>query len=128
MSTKNKTYDICIIDDNFEQANILNVLIEYYGFRSTFFTNSETAYQYISKSKPKLIILDLMMPDIDGLKLCRMIKQNPKTADVKVIIYSGKVFDADRRRAMDLGADLFITKPARSRVLLDSINSLINHN
>ena len=128
MSTKYKTYDICIIDDNFEQANILNVLIEYYGFKSTFFTNSETAYQHISKSKPKLIILDLMMPDIDGLKLCRMIKQNPETADVKVIIYSGKVFDVDRRRAMDLGADLFITKPARSKVLLDSIKSLMNQN
>jgi CheY-like chemotaxis protein len=128
LSIKQKKYDICIVDDNFEQANILNVLIEYYGFKSTFFTNSETAYQHISKSKPKLIILDLMMPDIDGLKLCRMIKQDPKTADVKVIIYSGKVFDADRRRAMDLGADLFLTKPARSKVLLDSINSLINQN
>jgi CheY-like chemotaxis protein len=121
---KNK-FDIYIVDDNFDQANILKLLIEHYGYKATFSTNSEDAFEGILQSQPRLVILDLMMPEIDGLKLCRMLKENPKTSDIKVIIYSGKLYETDRRKAIRLGADIFLTKPTKSQVLLDSIKSLI---
>jgi CheY-like chemotaxis protein len=121
-------FDIYIVDDNFDQANILKLLIEHYGYKTTFTTNSEDAYQGIIKTQPKLVILDLMMPDLDGFKLCRMIKENPKTSYIKVIIYSGKLYESDRRTAIRSGADIFLTKPTRSQILLDSIKSLITQN
>jgi CheY-like chemotaxis protein len=120
--------DIYIVDDNYEQANILKLLTEHYGYRTDFTTSSEDAYKGIIKSQPKLVILDLMMPEIDGLKLCRMIKENPKTSDIKIIIYSGKLYESDRRTAIRSGADVFLTKPTRSQILLDSIKSLISQN
>lgn len=120
-----KSCDILVIDDNFEQANILKLLIEQYGFNARYTTDSSTAMDKIVLYKPKLVILDLMMPEVDGLRLCKEIKENPKTADIKVIIYSGKLYDSDRRKAHSLGADLFLTKPTRSYVLLDAIKNLL---
>jgi twitching motility two-component system response regulator PilG len=126
-STQND-YDIFVVDDNFDQANIIKLLIEQSGFKANFTTDSEAAYQTIIKDKPRLVILDLMMPELDGLKLLKMIKENPDTQHVKIIIYSGKLYDSDRRKAFMLGADIFLTKPTRSQVLMDSIRSLLDTN
>jgi two-component system alkaline phosphatase synthesis response regulator PhoP len=118
-------FDVFVIDDNFEQANILKLLIEQFGYRVKFTTDSKSALQKIKKYQPRLVILDLMMPGVDGLRLCKMLKENPQTHDIKIIIYSGKLYDSDRRKAMMLGADLFLTKPTRAHVLLDSIKGLL---
>jgi DNA-binding response OmpR family regulator len=117
--------DILVIDDNFEQANILKLLIEQYGFNARFTTDSKTALEKIETFKPRLVILDLMMPEVDGLRLCKAIKANPNIADTKIIIYSGKLYDTDRRKALALGADMFLTKPTRSYILLDAIKNLL---
>lgn len=119
-------YDVFVVDDNFDQASILKLLIEQYGFRTKFTTRSKTAYQTILKCKPRLVILDLMMPEIDGLQLCKLIRENPRTAEIKILIYSGKIYDSDKRKARSVGADLFLTKPTKSQILIDSIRSLLN--
>lgn len=118
-------FDVFVIDDNFEQASILKLLIEQFGYRVKFTTDSKSALQKIKKYQPRLVILDLMMPGVDGLRLCKMLKENPQTHDIKIIIYSGKLYDSDRRKAMMLGADLFLTKPTRAHVLLESIKGLL---
>jgi DNA-binding response OmpR family regulator len=122
---RGQEFDIFVIDDNFEQANIIKMIIQQYGFKAKFTTNSKTAFQKILKFKPRLVVLDLMMPNIDGLRLCKMIKENPATADIKIIVYSGKLYESDRRKALMLGADLFLTKPTRSYILLESIKNLL---
>jgi DNA-binding response OmpR family regulator len=127
-STAKNDYDIFVVDDNFDQANIIKLLIEQSGFTANLTTDSESAYRTIIKDKPRLVILDLMMPELDGLKLLKMIKENPDTENVKIIIYSGKLYDSDRRKAFMLGADIFLTKPTRSQVLMDSIRSLLDSN
>ncbi len=118
-------YDIIVIDDNYEQANIIKLLVEEYGFRARFVTDSHKAFEVVKTEKPRLIILDLMMPEIDGLRLCKMIKEHPETANTRIIIYSGKMYESDRRKALALGADLFLTKPTRSYILLDAIKNLL---
>jgi len=120
-----REYDVFVVDDNFDQASIMKLLIEQYGFRTKFTTRSKTAYQTITKYKPRLVILDLMMPEIDGLQLCKLIRENPRTAEVKILIYSGKLYDSDKRKARSVGADLFLTKPTKSQVLIDSIRQLL---
>jgi CheY-like chemotaxis protein len=121
----NPSCDILVVDDNYEQANILKLLIEQYGFNARFTTDSSSAMEKIELFKPRLVILDLMMPEVDGLRLCKAIKENPDMADIKIIIYSGKLYDSDKRKALALGADLFLTKPTRSYVLLDAIKNLL---
>lgn len=118
-------FDILVVDDNLEQANIIKLLIEQYGFNAQFTTDSKEAYQKILDARPRLVILDLMMPEIDGLRLCKMIKENPATENTRIIIYSGKLYESDRRKAFALGADLFLTKPTRSYILLDAIKNLL---
>ena len=121
----NPSCDILVVDDNYEQANILKLLIEQYGFNARFTTDSSSAMEKIESFKPRFVILDLMMPEVDGLRLCKAIKENPDMADIKIIIYSGKLYDSDKRKALALGADLFLTKPTRSYVLLDAIKNLL---
>ncbi|MFZ0390559.1 MAG: response regulator [Calditrichia bacterium] len=118
-------FDILVVDDNHEQANIIKLLIEQYGFPAQFTTDSQTAFQKILDRKPRLVILDLMMPEVDGLRLLKMIKEHPETTHTKIIIYSGKIYESDRRKALALGADIFLTKPSRSYILLDAIKNLL---
>jgi CheY-like chemotaxis protein len=118
-------FDVLIVDDNQEQANITKLLIEQEGFTAQYATDGKIALKQILKKKPRLVILDLMMPQIDGLRLCKIIKENPSTADIRVIIYSGKLFESDRRKALALGADLFLTKPTRAYILLDAVHNLL---
>ncbi len=117
--------DVLVVDDNLEQANITKLLIEQKGFSAQFATDSRAALEKIKEKRPRLVILDLMMPEIDGLRLCKMIKENPLTANTRIIIYSGKLYESDRRKALALGADLFLTKPTKAYILLDAIKNLL---
>jgi len=65
------------------------------------------------------------MPVIDGLRLCGKIKSTKETEGTKVIIYTGKKYESDRRKAMNLGADAFIIKPTRAHHLLNKVKELL---
>ncbi len=119
-------YDILIVEDNREQAELTKLLMEEYGFTARFLTNSTEAFQTISSDKPKMVILDLMMPELDGLRLCKKIKSSPEVEDTKIIIYSGRSYESDRRKALDLGADAFFTKPTRAHMLISKIRELLH--
>ncbi|RMI20077.1 MAG: response regulator [Calditrichaeota bacterium] len=120
-----KVYDVLIVEDNPEQANLTKLLVEEYGFKAHFVTNSREALQTIMTHKPAVVILDLMMPEIDGLRLCKQIKSSPNIKTTRVIIYSGKMYESDRRKAMDLGADAFFIKPTRANTLISKIRELL---
>ena len=120
----NAEYDVLIVEDNIEQAYLTKLLVEEYGFSAHFVTNSMEALHIIKNSKPQVVILDLMMPKMDGLRLCKEIKNAHGTQDIRIIIYSGKIYDSDRRKALELGADAFFVKPTRANVLIDKIKEL----
>lgn len=125
MKKTNSKYQILIVEDNDEQANLIKLLTEQYGFVSRYITDSTLAYEKIKSDKPQVVILDLMMPEVDGLRLCRQIKETPETSNTKVIFYSGKMYETDRRKALELGADAFLIKPTRANVLISKIKDLI---
>ena len=126
MSGKNTPYDVIIVEDNLEQAYLTKMLVEEYGFSANYVTNSSEALQFISTNKPRVVILDLMMPKLDGLRLCKEIKSTNGTEDTRIIIYSGKIYDSDLRKALEMGADAFFTKPTRANVLISKIKELIH--
>lgn len=125
MKTKNGKYNILIIDDNEELAELIQLLLKQNGFNANYITDSIEAFEIIKKNKPAVVILDLVMPVMDGLRLCGKIKSTPGTAKTKVIIYTGKKYESDRRRAFNLGADAFILKPTRAHILLNKVKELL---
>lgn len=125
MKTLNGRYDILIVDDNEELANLIKLLFKQNGFKAEYVTDSDLALKKIKQDKPEIVILDLIMPLTDGLRLCREIKSAHDTSNTKVIIYTGKKYESDRRKAFNLGADAFITKPARAHLLLGKVKELL---
>ena len=125
MKSDRKAYDILIVEDNLEQAHLTKLLVEEYGFSAHFITKSADALDTIQTDKPALIILDLMMPELDGLRLCQQIKTTPELNGTKIIIYSGKMHDSDRRKALELGADAFFVKPTRANTLIQKMKELL---
>lgn len=122
----NHELDILIIDDDEKLTEILSTLLEFKGFKVEKINDSTIAYSFIRSKMPKIIILDLMMPEVDGLRLLKTIKEDPEMKKIKVIVYSGKAFDVDKRLAMTYGADAFLNKPAKAKILLEKINSLMS--
>jgi len=121
----NKNYDVLIVEDNFEQASLIKMLMEQNGFKADYVIDSTQAFSQILKKQPSVVILDLMMPNLDGLRLCKQIKETPKTSHTKIIIYSGKMYESDRRKALKLGADAFFIKPTRAYHLVNKIKELM---
>lgn len=117
-------YDVMIIDDDIEQTKVLSMLLEYKGYKTNMVNDSTLAIPLIKKNLPKIIILDLMMPEIDGLKILKILKDNKDTNKIPIIVYTGKAFDVDKKLALNYGADAFITKPAKAQILLQKIEEL----
>jgi len=121
---KMNKYDILIIDDDIEQTKVLSMLLEYKGYKTNMVNDSTLAMPIIKKNLPRIIILDLMMPEIDGLRLLKLLKDNDETNKIPIIVYSGKAFDVDKKLALNYGADAFITKPAKAQLILQKIEEL----
>lgn len=118
-------YDVLIVEDNVDQANLTKLLLEEYGISAECETNSLHALETIRADNPRIVIIDLMMPELDGFRLTQQIKNSPAGARTRIIIYSGKMYDSDRRKAIELGADAFFIKPARANLLITKIKELL---
>lgn len=104
-------YEVIIVDDDPMAGELTKDLLSDEGWKVTLIDDSTKALEAIKNLKPKLVICDIMMPGIDGMELCRRIKTNPETKNIKVIILSGKSYEKEKQRALTLGAEYFITKP-----------------
>lgn len=118
--------DIVIIDDNAQHAENTSQLLMHHGYQSSCVLNPENALDEIKNSRPKLILLDIMMPGIDGFTLLKNLKEEQETASIPVIILSGKVFPPDKKKAQALGAEKFLTKPIRSQLLLNEVKPYLD--
>ena len=88
-------------------------------------TTSAGALQEIRRLKPKCLILDIMMPGIDGLELCRRVRAEPGLNDTKIVVVSGKIYEIDRKRALDMGADGYIAKPVAPDKIAEQIRRIV---
>ncbi|MBN1408128.1 MAG: response regulator [Calditrichaceae bacterium] len=117
--------DICIIDDNKEFLNVITEYIELNGYSVCSIENPLHAIEKNIEIKPKLIILDVMMPGIDGFTLLKQFKGHPALKDIPVIVISGKMFPPEKKQAMTLGAVAFFSKPAKGQELIEEIKKHI---
>jgi two-component system phosphate regulon response regulator PhoB len=125
---------ILIVDDEQDILNLIRLSLEPAGFRILRTTKPEEGLHLALREKPDLLVLDVMMPEIDGFELLRRIRRHPKMRYVPVIIVSARASSADQLRMLKLGytgtddIDAFIGKPFNPATLLKTVKSvLVNH-
>ncbi|MCW8930659.1 MAG: response regulator [Gammaproteobacteria bacterium] len=114
---------ILIVDDTPANIDILWKMLETEGYNISGVPNGQIALELVSKIQPCLILLDVMMPDMDGYEVCRRLKANPVTEHIPVIFITAKSEPRDIVQAFSVGGDDYITKPfyqdeVKSRILI----------
>jgi DNA-binding response OmpR family regulator len=114
---------ILVIDDDSAVTDLLSLLLRSQGFDVTATNNSTEGLNFIRESQPDLVVLDLMMPEIDGWEVCKAVRG---FSDVPIIVLSALNDPSMIASVLDSGADDYLTKPTPSRVLVAHINRLIH--
>ena len=114
---------ILLVDDNPTNLQVLLQTLDGQGYNLLVAKNGEVALDIAQKAKPAMILLDVMMPGIDGFETCRRLKQNPETAEAAVIFLSALGETGDKVRGLDLGAVDYITKPIQADEVLARVNT-----
>tara|TARA_B100000780_G_scaffold215504_1_gene154883 strand:+ start:1535 stop:1924 length:390 start_codon:yes stop_codon:yes gene_type:complete len=128
MTEESKKPKVLIVDDEPNIIMSLDFLIRKEGYELFIARNGSEAMETLRDVYPDLVILDIMMPDIDGYKVCKFIKQSLTHSHTKVVFLSAKSKAEDIQKGLDLGADLYITKPFSTRHLMKEIKNLLNFN
>jgi len=115
---------ILVVDDNRHNLELLQAYLEELGVPVRTATQGEEAIQEVERSQPDLILLDVMMPRMSGFQACQRLKQNPATRDIPVIMVTALNEVGDVERAVESGADDFLTKPVNKLELLTRVRSL----
>jgi DNA-binding response OmpR family regulator len=114
-----------VIDDDPEILKLIAMLLRRIGAESVTFHDGRTALHYLTTTIPDLIILDLMLPDVDGMEVLRRLRALDRFKPVPVLILSAKA-DADSiRQGLDEGADGYVTKPYIANTLIDRVRLLL---
>ncbi len=117
---------ILIVDDDPGIQKMLTKMMKPHGYQTEIASDGFEAGAKVTEFKPGLIILDLIMPGMDGFEVCRKIKGNPDTSHIKILAVSGYDTAENRDRIMAAGADGYLPKPIESDLLLPHITSLLN--
>lgn len=121
----NANHTILVVDDDPYILLSLDLLMKKNGFDVKVARNGTEALEIVNKEIPALVLLDIMMPDVDGYAICSHIKSNKKLKDIKVVFLSAKTREADIQKGYDLGASLYITKPFSTRDLMKQVKELL---
>jgi len=116
---------IAVVDDEEDIAELLKINLEKNGFIVHLFYNGKQLEKYLADEIPDTLLLDLMLPDTDGLELCRKIKSNPRTSKMPVIMVSAKSEETDKIVGLELGADDYVVKPFSPRELIARIKAVM---
>ena len=117
--------DILLIDDNVDHLEVSTQFFTHHEYSVQTLSEPLDALQKIKEINPRLLILDIMMPGMDGFTLLNQIKNEPLLDQLPVIILSGKNFPPERKKAMHLGAKRYLTKPIHSSKLLNEVRQII---
>jgi CheY-like chemotaxis protein len=120
---KNKT--VMVVDDNPDIVTIVKTILEGKGYGVQSAYSGAEVFNLLAEQKPDLIVLDIMMPQMDGLEVLTRLKGEPSTATIPVILLTAKVQYEDVLGGYKMGADYYITKPFTSTQLLNGINLLL---
>ncbi len=116
---------IAVIDDEPDILDLVSLHLKKSGFDVAEFLDAEKFLRSLPHKTPDLIVLDLMLPDIDGIEVCKLLKKDPKYAPIPIIILTARVEETDRVLGLELGADDYITKPFSPRELVARVKAVL---
>ena len=116
---------ILVVDDEKDIVDLIAYNLEKEGFSISRAHDGETALKMIWSDKPDLVILDLMLPGVQGLDICKLVRKKPETADLPIIMLTAKSDEIDRVLGLEFGADDYITKPFSVRELVARIRAVL---
>src|SRR6059058_3179338 len=119
------TARVLVVDDVELNVKLLEAKLSSEYFEVIVADNGPTALELAESELPDIILLDIMMPRMDGFEVCRRLKANPRTADIPVVMVTALSGVADRLRGLESGADEFLTKPVNDTALFARVRSLV---
>jgi CheY-like chemotaxis protein len=118
---------VLVVDDEMDTLRLLRTVLRIGGFEPITTLNSLEAVSLAEQEKPDVVLLDIMMPELDGFELCRLMRQNPVTRDVPIIFVTAyQSLDLEERR-LEAGADLVIHKPISVDTLVTAIHNTLQN-
>ncbi len=116
---------VLIIEDEEDIQELINYSLSKEGYQTTAVTSGEEGLRTAKSKQPNLIVLDLMLPGMDGLEICRLLKNDPKTQHIPIVMLTAKGEESDVVTGLELGADDYITKPFSPKVLVARIRTIL---
>jgi len=125
MMDNNKSHLVLVAEDEADMAELLRFQLRQHGYQTAVAPDGLAALNVAFELQPNLIILDLMMPKLHGLEVCRMLKASPITRHIPVLILSALATPADKLKGFGRGADDYLTKPFDVRELVARVKTLL---
>jgi len=116
---------IAIIDDEPDILELVSIHLKKSNFRVKEFAEAEPLYRFLAKELPDLVILDLMLPDVDGLQVCRYLRENEGLSSIPIVMLTAKAEETDKIVGLELGADDYVTKPFSPRELVARVRAVL---
>ncbi len=117
---------ILVVDDEAELVKVIQIRLEFAGYEALAAYDGMEALDKARKEGPDLIMLDLMLPKIDGYKVCAMLKRDTKYNKIPIIMLTACAQESNERLGLELGADVYLVKPFESEMLLSKIRELLD--
>jgi two-component system phosphate regulon response regulator PhoB/two-component system alkaline phosphatase synthesis response regulator PhoP len=119
---------IAVVDDETDIRELVELHLGKAGFRARGFADGREFGRFLARETPDLVVLDLMLPDTDGLDICKNLKSDPKTAAVPVVMLTARGEEFDKVLGLELGADDYITKPFSPKELVARVKAVLRRN
>lgn len=122
---KKNTHTLLVVDDEYFEQELLKMLLKGEKYEVIVASNGEQALQIVTQNKPDLILLDLVMPGLDGFQTAKLLKENPETRKIPVVVVTGMEDRNKRIEALEIGVDDFLNKPVDKIELLVRVKNLL---
>ncbi len=119
------TKSILIVDDEPNIVISLEYVMKNAGFDVAVAYDGEEALEKVKENVPDLVILDVMMPKLDGFEVCKKIRENPAWKSVRIVMLTAKGRDSEREKGLSFGADDYLTKPFSTRDILQRVKEIL---
>ncbi|ACM20516.1 response receiver CheY associated with MCPs of class 40H [Geotalea daltonii FRC-32] len=117
---------ILIVEDEESLLKLESILLSSKGYSVVGVMDGKAALEEVKANRPDLVVLDVMLPEMDGFEVCRHIKENPETSSIPVVMLTAKKSNNDVERGKQAGAEAYITKPFKSAKVIEVIEGLIS--